>query len=89
MKDELDAEVDKKYNQKIKKADAEDNEEEYDDDEFAEDEKDPLKEDTILTDKVEAMVNREEAEQRGDKAAKGVAAQNEKEDEYSFHDDDS
>lgn len=62
MKDELDAEVDKKYKQKIKKGgDPDDPEEEYDDDEFADDDRDPLKEDTILTEKVEAMVNNEEA----------------------------
>ena len=36
-------------------------EEEYDDDEFADDDRDPLKEDTILTEKVEAMVNKEES----------------------------
>lgn len=62
MKDELDAEVDKKYNQIQEsfdhgKRDAD--EEDYDDDDFVEG-RDDLKEDTIMTDKIEKIVEEED-----------------------------
>ena len=93
MKDELDAEVTKKIEKQLGASLPEDDDEDYEDDEFQQE----LKEDTIKTEKIEALVEEEmmakvRASQDIDNLEVKVAQQQPddvEEDEYSFHDEDT